>query len=315
MNKKLMAVAVAGALAAPGVALAQASTVQIYGRIILDYGIHVRQPNTAAGVSRVASDWFNSHSSYIGFKGEENLGGGLNAWFQCESTLDLFPAGGSLWCGRNSAFGLKSGFGNVYAGNWDSPMKVAFAMTRMTNNSGFLGTRHMMLRGPRGAVTDNRFDFSRRNANSVNYTSPTFSGFEVRGQYTAAQNAVDAVTTDARAKRRNLGLGANYTNGPVVVAAAWAKHEDAAVAGRDDTGWILGATYKIGEFKGGITHTNLKKEPTATTDIKRQSWNFALEYDMSGPGSILLVYTRAGDFKGTATGAGGRGRIRARRSG
>jgi len=39
MNKKLMAVAVAGALAAPALAFAQASTVQIYGKLTYEYGI------------------------------------------------------------------------------------------------------------------------------------------------------------------------------------------------------------------------------------------------------------------------------------
>src|SRR3989304_1446999 len=38
MQKKLIAVAVAGALGAPALALAQASTVQIYGKAVFEYG-------------------------------------------------------------------------------------------------------------------------------------------------------------------------------------------------------------------------------------------------------------------------------------
>lgn len=309
MNKKLIAMAVAGALGAPGVALAQASTVQIYGRFNVDYGVSVRQPNTAAGLNRHTADLLDSGSSRLGFKGEEKLGGGMSAWFQCETQIEaLAPDAPAGWCGRNSALGLKGDFGNVFIGLWDAPIKDAFGATRMTQNAGFLGTRHMMLRGPGAPIpAANRFNFSVRQPNSVNYESPQFGGFQARAQYTTAQNALNALSTDARAKRRNLGLGADYRQGPLVVAAAWAKHEDAAVAGRDDTGWALGATYKIGEFKGGITYTNLEKEPTATTDVRRKSWNLALEYDMPGPGSILLVHTRAGDFKGTTTGVGGAG--------
>src|SRR5450631_2334264 len=95
MNKKLIAVAVAGALSAPGLALAQASTVQIYGTLIMNYQ-YVDSGNSlpgAASGARVKTDMFNSHDSNIGFKGEEALGGGLAAWFQCESTLD--PTGQS----------------------------------------------------------------------------------------------------------------------------------------------------------------------------------------------------------------------------
>ena len=38
MQKKLIVVAVAGALGAPALALAQASTVQIYGKTVIEYG-------------------------------------------------------------------------------------------------------------------------------------------------------------------------------------------------------------------------------------------------------------------------------------
>ena len=67
MNKKLIAVAVAGALGAPGAALAQASTVQIYGTVVLNYayldsgnGILKTDrstPTTATSGSRVKKAW------------------------------------------------------------------------------------------------------------------------------------------------------------------------------------------------------------------------------------------------------------------
>ena len=86
MKKKVMAVAVAGVLAAPALAFAQASTVQIYGLINAEYG-YVQQPNNAAGASRSNVDALNSGASRIGFKGEEKLGGSLSAFFQCETDL------------------------------------------------------------------------------------------------------------------------------------------------------------------------------------------------------------------------------------
>ena len=56
-------------------------------------------------------------------KAEEKLGGGLSAWFQCESTADPRGQGQEGWCSRNSALGLKGGFGNLFIGNWDTPFK------------------------------------------------------------------------------------------------------------------------------------------------------------------------------------------------
>ena len=81
MNKKLVAVAVAGLLAAPLAAQAQNANVTLYGRLNLDFEIvNGRQPDgTNPNVTRLSSN-----SSRLGVRGTEALGGGLNAIFQIE---------------------------------------------------------------------------------------------------------------------------------------------------------------------------------------------------------------------------------------
>ena len=96
MQKKLMAVAVAGALGAPAVALAQSSTVQIYGTMYVEYS-YVDQGTSTTG-PRQNVDILQTPGSNIGFKGEEKLGGGLSAWFQCESTADPRGQSADGWC-------------------------------------------------------------------------------------------------------------------------------------------------------------------------------------------------------------------------
>ncbi len=91
MNKKVMALAVAGALGAPAVAFAQASNVQIYGTAYIEYGYFKQGSNTNGQLNNV--DALQTPGSSIGFKGEEALGGGMSAWFQCESSMDLRGAG------------------------------------------------------------------------------------------------------------------------------------------------------------------------------------------------------------------------------
>ena len=111
MQKKLMAVAVAGALGAPAVALAQASTVQVYGNLTYEYAI------IDQGVGQPKTDYAdNPGGSAIGFRGEEKLGGGMSAWFQCESSADVRAIDQTGWCTRNSAVGFKGGFGNLHFG-------------------------------------------------------------------------------------------------------------------------------------------------------------------------------------------------------
>ncbi len=150
MNKKLMAIAVAGALAAPALAYAQASTVQIYGVVNAEYGINVQQPNNAAtpSIARHDAETLNSSPSRIGFRSEEALGNDLSAFFQCESDLRFLasttngPSGTGLdttsgtLCDRNSTIGLRDDFGSLFIGSWDSPIKKTSAVTRITNESG-----------------------------------------------------------------------------------------------------------------------------------------------------------------------------------
>ncbi|MGE4112438.1 MAG: porin, partial [Burkholderiales bacterium] len=87
MQKKAIAVAVAGALAVPAVAMAQ-STVQVYGNLYIEHSFNSQGRNAAGTVDPANADVLQTGGSAIGFKGTEKLGGGMSAWFQCESTAD-----------------------------------------------------------------------------------------------------------------------------------------------------------------------------------------------------------------------------------
>jgi len=89
MNKKLVAVAVAGMLAAPLAAEAQTANVTLYGRLnmtmeaVNGQAIDPNLPVTAGAVNRTIYR-VNSNSSRLGVRGSEALGGGLSAIFQIE---------------------------------------------------------------------------------------------------------------------------------------------------------------------------------------------------------------------------------------
>ena len=143
MNKKIMALAVAGAFGAPAAALAQASNVQIFGTVYVEYA-YAKQGNSgnAAGALNgelVNIDFLQTPGSEIGFKGEEALGGGTSAWFQCTSTMDVRGSAPQGFCGRNSALGVKGGFGNFFAGNWDMPTKRTAGAVRILSDTGVFG--------------------------------------------------------------------------------------------------------------------------------------------------------------------------------
>jgi len=145
MNKKLMTLAVAGAFAAPAAAFAQASNVQIFGTMYLEYA-YAKQGAIAgpSGGDLVNVDIMQTPGSEIGVKGEEALGGGTSAWFQCVSTADIRGSSQNGFCSRNSAIGMKGSWGNAYAGNWDMPMKKSAGAARIVSDTGIWGVGRML---------------------------------------------------------------------------------------------------------------------------------------------------------------------------
>lgn len=83
MNKSLIALAALAALAAAGTASAQ-STVTIYGR--MDASVGNNKVDTTSTTQLFSG---NLTTSRLGFRGTEDLGGGLMANFQLESALTV----------------------------------------------------------------------------------------------------------------------------------------------------------------------------------------------------------------------------------
>jgi predicted porin len=330
MNKKLMAVAVAGALTVPaGAAMAQTSTVQMYGLFNIEYAPYVKQPdgiNPATGLQtgRTTNDQLNGGASRIGFRGQEKLSGNLTAWFQCETDVEFLDGGTdndseiydnntqTSWCSRNSALGLRGGWGNFYVGTWDSPTKRVTSATRMLNETGWLGVqRHLMTLAGWG--------YSHRVTKSLNYDSPNFGGFSIAFQTTtnnADRNQFDVGSpgTDGRI----WGLNGMYQGGPLVVGLGYAKYENniqfavppfpatGAIDGADDTVLVFGINYTFGAFKLGFVVTDLDVErmPAATiVGFERRNYSTALEWTVAGPHMLRFGWTHAGATEGTGVAA------------
>jgi predicted porin len=115
MNKKLLAVAIAGVLAAP-LAQAQTANVTLYGRLNLSTQVIINAKQDASG-GGIKENMYqvNSNSSRLGVRGTESLGGGLNAIFQAEERFDATNAGAVTLAG-DSFVGLQGGWGTVKLG-------------------------------------------------------------------------------------------------------------------------------------------------------------------------------------------------------
>ncbi len=326
MNKKLIAVAVASALSAPGVALAQASTVQLYGTVVTNYN-YVNQ-----GAGSVKSDYINAHDSNFGIKGEENLGGGLSAWFQCETSFDP-SLGGDGVCARNSAIGFKGGFGNIFVGNWDTAMKMMHGPARPWSTSGAFGMGSLLWnesgsnvgngQGNVGGEIDplpsaNGRSFTRRQAQLISWQSPDLGGARVMASYSAAAEAVEGGEPGGRnlvtsntvgAKPRLWSLGANYRNGPLYLGIGYEKHTDYNPAGSTttyiggtDRGWLLAAAYTVGTVKLMGIYSDIRYDTAPGASLDNRGFGVYADWKISGPHGMRIGYTNANSASGTAGG-------------
>ncbi len=305
MQKKLMALAVAGALGAPALAFAQVSTVNIYGSVRVEYGV------IDSGGTRPTRDRLeNPGSSYIGFRGEEKLGGGLSAWFQCETNL-VTDGEEDTFCSRNTGLGFKGSWGNFFMGFWDTPKKISqggqyrpFDTTGLTGVGAILHNETTSSDNPPpaggSAVSGNRASFHRRAVNSINYHSPVFSGLEFKAQVTTSEEAISGTSTPAGASHPRLwSLAGTYTNGPLYLAAAYEQHNDFGGPGLDDFGWhVIGAYTFAGVFRLGGIYERLEYETAIGAETRARNWAIYGDWQIQGPHQLRLGFTRAQDSKG-----------------
>lgn len=255
---RITAAAAALALQA-GTAFAQpASSVQIYG--FLAPMIDRISVSGAAGVAplerpaMLGAGAYNgrgngsllrmqSATTNFGFRGTEDLGGGLRAVFQLESG---FQVDDGTWTGsatgplrslnRNSRVGLAGPFGTVFAGIWDTP--AAWSHLGFTNGvrNPYAGDSSSIFLTPgfnipHSVTADTRTNgpgdatFNRRQGNSLQYWSPTWSGFSLRLAYGLPEGRRTAAN-GARHAPAVLGLAAEYASGPVVLRYVYQQHRD-----------------------------------------------------------------------------------------
>jgi len=118
MQKKLLSLAVTGALAAPGAAFAQ---VEVYG--FISVAVQKFKYSDTATTPSVSKWDVSSHGSNYGVRGRENIGGGQTAWFQIEQNAPMERSNNVAItpASRNTAVGIQGAWGNFFIGQWTTP--------------------------------------------------------------------------------------------------------------------------------------------------------------------------------------------------
>ncbi len=258
MNKKLIALAIASATFAPAVMAQTANPVTIYGRVWLMVN-SVKADGGATPLSTRIT--VNDGSSLIGFRGTEDLGGGLKAFFQLESAVNPDEGGGTFGS-RNSGVGLIGSFGTVMLGRWDSPFKLSAIFVDPAAQVTIANQLSVINAG----------NFNRRENNTVQYWSPNLNGFSARVMYGANE------ARTATANPSNVSVSVDYAQGPFRINYANEKHKDqrgaTVTAGVTERGQNLAGTFVIGPVKIGLLTQKFKS--TGRTD--RKAYEAAVTY-------------------------------------
>ena len=307
-SKLLTALLLSGLASA---AMAQ-SSVTLYG--IIDLSLS-RENNSSGVATRMESGVLNG--SRFGFKGSEDLGGGLSARFQLEGGInadDGSSAQGGRLFGRTAWVGLEGGFGQVRLGRQYTPIYLSLLNVDPFGGAlkGDMASRNWFNNG--GARIDN----------TVAYYSPTVSGFSGSALYGFGE------VPGNNSASRTVGLSLGYTKGPAVVALAYNRRDNSASTDNERAA-LLGGSYDFGVVRvhaayddvrgynslalvpvhitdqmlgvsapvgpGRFMASYLRKKDKVNADTDAHQWAIGYVYDLSKRTALYASYANATNQK------------------
>ena len=266
MKKSIIAMAVAGALAVPAIASADAT---LYGHVIVDVS---KEKNEKLNVGGNANS-----QSRVGLRGTADTGiDGVSGIYNVEFGVGM-DDGDQGFTTRLANAGLTGGFGTVLGGTLWAP-----------HYSWATGTTDVMLSGI--ASTVHSTDSVLRVSNTLAYISPDLNGF----QFAAAFGA-DSDNTDKNADYYHVA--AKYSAHGFHGALSYVDFESdqAFSIAKDVT--ALGLSYETGPFFIGATYSHTRLDGVANY----KPWDIAATYAVTDATALKASYA---DFRNGAKGYG-----------
>lgn len=302
MQKKLIALAVAGIMAAPMVV--QAGSAEVYGKVRVSVGV-VGNDDQAVGNDDSKLN-VSSHNSRFGVKGSEDLGEGLKALYQFETEVDFDDNDNGLFDNqRNTYVGLAGDFGKVILGRYDTPYKLTRGKLDVFSDT------HADYNAIMGDTHDARAD------NVIAYISPEMNGMTFAGAYITDYQDDDLVdstfynvdgSVDANGNPTNtagdmekqndaISLAVLYNSGPLYASLAYQSISEAGVvtaSGTNDDAEAtkLGLGYQIGSTKLGFVY---EMDDWGGSDNDQDRMYFSVDHGLADDINIKFAYTMADD--------------------
>ncbi|MGJ7914060.1 porin [Massilia sp. LXY-6] len=287
MKKSALALAVLAALSLNTTAHAQ-TNVQVYG--LMDAGVEQLTnagPN-GGSMTRVISGGKNT--SRWGFRGTEDLGGGLKAVFNLEGgiLLDTGAQDGALFK-RQANVGLAGNFGTVVIGrSFTTTYDLVIKFDPLGFAPNYSWATSTNASGPSKYGMTTAFD------NLIKYTGHT-------GNFTYGATIGFGEQPGSQADSRKYAVGGSWFADGFGVMAAYEQVNGntlAATGNRDETrAYHLGADYKTGPWRAtlGMRGYKLESGKAATPDVRADTYWGGLTYNVQAwtlTGAVYHVNTK-----------------------
>ncbi len=227
MKKSLFVLAALTAFA--GVASAQ-SSVTLFG--VVDVAAR-NVKNGTSSIKSLSTD--GNASSRLGFRGVEDLGGGMRAGFWIEGATSPDTGGtGQTWQ-RRSTLSLMGGFGEIRLGRDYTPTFWNHTVFDPFGTNGVGSQTNLMTQQGSTSVLSNGATTLVRANNTIGYFLPAMGGLYGQVQVAAGEGAVG---------NKYFGVRLGYAAGPVNVAVALGNTEVNAT--RDQKALNIGGSFNAG---------------------------------------------------------------------
>lgn len=271
MKKITLALAVLSVFAQA--AQAQTATT-VYGR--MDIGLS-KQSNSTAALGR-------GDNNVVGFKGTEDLGGGLSALFQAEMRFE--PDTGTTESNGNrplfqgqTRVGLAGSFGTIRLGRGLTAINDAswaYDPWYQTTVATLIGQQVANYDSDplSPSQSGNRF------SNAVFYSSPVIEGFQANATV-ATKEAIGTATSDLPVNP--YSLAGTYNNGPI---SAMVGYERNAVQTKF---WTVAGSYKVGPANLMASYSQQDQGATVAVNPKTKGWLIGADI-VAGLGNVKVGY-------------------------
>lgn len=311
---KTLALAVASTLAA-GSAMAQ-STVTVQGLLDMDVG-SVKYSGDSGSKASVNSGGLTT--SWIGFKGAEDLGNGLKAEFALTSFLQADTGSYGRFSGdtlfsRDANLALSGSFGRVSMGRDLAPSFLPTVIFNPFGDSFSYSPLVLHTWVPNGNYAArswvNMLAGDSGWSNEIIYSTPNFNGLSANVHYQFGEKAGDN-------SLKNWGMNAMYFNGPLglsmyyhqvqvgnptpgaIVDATATPVNYAAI--NDQKTWFVGGSYDLTAAKLYATYSSAKDKTSLGLDMNDKTYSLGAKVPAAG-GDILLAFAdtkRSGSLVGS----------------